>query len=218
MTGRAAAALGIWRARNVRTSGDRAFLVYMVLMVALVTVAPIARAVWLSVTSAEGIAVFASAAAPGVTVLVVAGLWAGTLLLGRDRGPALLPPFPTHVLATSDLPRSDTFRGPVLRAGALVVALTTLVAGLIGGSLASSGLADPIGTAMFAAVGALVGVVATAAWLAGQAFPRAAVPVALGVLALGRSPPPSRSCSRSPLGGGWGSRTPAAARRTPLSR
>ncbi|WP_159502482.1 hypothetical protein [Microbacterium sp. 18062] len=185
MTGRASAALGIWRARNVRTSGDRAFLVYMVLMVALVTVAPVARAVWLSVTSAEGIAVFASDAAPGVTVLVVAGLWAGALLLGRDRGPALLAPFPTHALATSDLPRSGTFSGPVLRAGALVTALTTLVAGLIGGSLMSSGLAAPLGAVMFTAAGALVGVVATVAWLAGQAFPRAAVPVALGVLALG---------------------------------
>lgn len=185
MTSRAAAAMRIWRARSVRTSGDRVFLVYLVIMVALVAVFPVARAVWLSATSAEGIAVFASGAAPGVTVLVVAVLWAGSLLLGRDRGPALLPPFPIHALATSDLPRSETFRGPVLRAGAVVTALTTLVAGLIGGSLMSSGLADPLGAGIFIAAGALVGVVATVVWLAGQAYPRAAVPIALGILALG---------------------------------
>lgn len=185
MNRRASVAIRIWRARNIRTSGDRAFLVYMVLMLVIVAVAPVVRAVWVSVTSAEGIAVLTSAAAPDVTVIVVAGLWAGALLLGRDRGPALLPPFPTHALATSDLPRSHTFRDPVLRATAFVVALTTLVAGLIAGSLAYSGSTDPFGVAMFVAVGTLAGIVTTIAWLAGQVFPRAAVPGALSVLALG---------------------------------
>lgn len=185
MTTRVSAAIRIWRRRNVHTSGDRAFLAYMIVMVSLVTVAPVARAVWLSVTSAEGLAMIASANAPAVTVLVVACLWASALLLGRDRGPALLPPFPTHALATSDLPRSATFRGSVVRAGALATALATLAAGLIGGSLASNGLADPLGAVMLLVAGALVGTVATVAWLAGQAFPRAAVPVALGVIALG---------------------------------
>ncbi|WP_022889876.1 hypothetical protein [Agromyces italicus] len=179
------AAIGIWRARNVRTVGDRWFLVYLVHMVALVTVAPLARAVWLSATSAEGLALLASPAAPEVTMLVVAGLWAGGLVLGRDRGPALHPPFLTHALAASDLPRSDTFRGPLLRAGVRVTATTTLVAGLVAGSLMSHGLADPFSAASFTAVGALVGVLATVTWLAGQAFPRAAVPVAVGVLGLG---------------------------------
>lgn len=185
MTSRATAALAIWRARNVRTTGDRAYVVYMVLMVALVTVTPVARAVWLSVTSAEGIDVLASPAAPGVTTLVVAGLWAGAMVLGRERGPALLPPLPTHAFATSDLSRSDTFRRPVLRAGAAVTALTTVIAGMIGVGLGSSGLVDPLGAGVFVAAGALVGVIATVAWLAGQVFPRAAVPIALGVLALG---------------------------------
>ncbi|MEF3403732.1 hypothetical protein [Agromyces sp. CCNWLW203] len=185
MSARLRAAIGIWRARDVRTAGDRGFLVYMVLMVALVTVAPLARAVWLSATSAEGVALFASPAAPGATMLVVSSMWTGALLLGRDRGPALRPPFPTHALAVSDLPRSSAFRGPVLRAGGLVTATTTLVAGLVAGSLAMSGLSEPLSVAVFAAVGAMVGVITTVAWLAGQAFPRAAVPVALGVLAVG---------------------------------
>lgn len=185
MTNRAAAALGVWRARNVRTGGDRAYLAYMVLMVALVTVAPVARAVWLSVSSAEGVAVFASPAAPSVTAAVVAGLWAGAVLLGRDRGPALLPPFPTHVLATSDVPRSVAFRGSVVRAGLLLTALTTTVAGLVGGSLAHNGLADVLGAVMFTAAGVLVGVVATVAWIFGQVFPRVAIPVGLSILALG---------------------------------
>lgn len=36
-------------------------------------------------------------------MLVVAGLWAGALLLGRDRGPALLPPGAALVNATATL-------------------------------------------------------------------------------------------------------------------
>lgn len=175
----------MWRARNVRTVGDRGYLVYMVLMLVLVAVAPVARAVWLSATGTEGVALFTSAAAPGVTVFVVAGLWAGALLLGRDRGPALLPPFLTHALAASALPRSDAFLSPVIRAGALVTVLTSLVAGVVAGSLLSQGLADPLSAGIFTMVGAMVGIITTLAWLAGQAFPRAAVPVALGVLAAG---------------------------------
>ncbi|MGM7696963.1 hypothetical protein [Microbacterium sp. A84] len=185
MSIRSGAASGVWRARNPRTVGDRGYLAYMVLMVALVAVAPVARAVWLSATSMEGLALFMSPAAPGVTVLVVAGLWSGALVLGRDRGPALLPPFLTHALAASDLPRSDTFRGPVLRAGALVTVLITIVAGLVAGSLMSQGLADLFSAVTFTLVGAMVGVITTVAWLAGQVFPRAAAPGALGVIVLG---------------------------------
>lgn len=185
MTHRASGAIRLWRARNVRTSGDGAYAVYIALMVALVTVAPVARAAWLSVTGAEGIDALTAAAAPAVTVLVTAGLWAGALLLGRDRGPALRPPFPTHALATSDLTRSDAFREPVLRAGALVTALTTTTAGVIGAGLMYRGIVDPLDAGRFVAVGALVGALAAVAWLAGQVFPRAATPLAFGILVLG---------------------------------
>jgi len=175
----------VWRARNVRTSGDRGYLTYMVVMVGLVAVAPVARAVWLSAASADGVALLGSAAAPGVTVLVVATLWAGALLIGRERGPALLPPFLTHALATSDMARSDAFRGPVLRAGALVTAATTLFAVLVAGSLMSHGLVDLLSVVTFTVIGTMTGVITTVAWLAGQSFPRAAVPVALGLIGLG---------------------------------
>lgn len=185
MSGRTSAAIRIWRARSVRTSGDRAYVAYLALMVAMVAVAPFARAVWLSVTSTESIAVFASPAAPGMTALVVAALWAGAVLVGRDRGPALRSPLPTYALATSDLPRSDAFRGPVQHAGATLTAVTAVLAALVAVGANGSGAVGPLGVAMFAAVGALIGMIATVAWLAGQALPRAAVPIALGTLALG---------------------------------
>ena len=185
MTDRASGAIRVWRARTARTSGDGAYAVYIALMVALVAVAPVARAVWLSLTGADGLRALTSAAAPEATILLTSALWAGALLLGRDRGPALRPPFPTYALATSDLARSDAFRGPVLRAGALVTVLTATIAGSIGAGLVHRGVVDPLDAGAFVAAGALVGVLATVAWLAGQAFPRAAMLLAVGVLALG---------------------------------
>ncbi|MFT4135310.1 hypothetical protein [Microbacterium sp.] len=185
MNGRARAAFQLWRARNARTAGGRAYVVYAVVMVMLVIVAPLARAIWVSATSPAGIALLTSPIAPRATGFVVATLWAGALLLGRDRGPALLPPLLTHALATSELPRSGAFGPPVLRAGLLVTAITALVATVIGGGLAHHGATDLLGMAVFVAAGALVGVVTTIAWLAGQSLPRAAVPLALSLFGLG---------------------------------
>ncbi|TQO19888.1 hypothetical protein FB472_1488 [Rhodoglobus vestalii] len=185
MSSRSQAAISIWRARNIRTTGDRAFAIYTVLMLALVAVIPIGRAVWLSATSPTGLSLLADAAAPRIASLIVAALWAGALLLGRDRGPAVLPPFVTHALATSDLPRFNTFGAALLRSGMIVVTGCMIVAGLISTSLASNGLAGAQAVANFIAVGTLVGVITTVAWLVGQVFPRAAVVGALGILALG---------------------------------
>ncbi|MEN2741068.1 hypothetical protein ABCS02_25070 [Microbacterium sp. X-17] len=154
-------------------------------MVLIVAVMPMARAIWLSAASPAGVAFLASSAAPGVTALLVSALWAGALLLGRERGPVVRAPFLTHALAVSDQPRSATFRGPLLRAGAQVTGATMIIAALVAGSLVNGGLADPFEAALFVVAGGLTGIVATVAWLAGQALPRAALPIALGLLVLG---------------------------------
>ncbi|MEV7692219.1 hypothetical protein AB0N73_02690 [Microbacterium sp. NPDC089189] len=185
MSTRSRAVVRMWRARTGRSAGDRAYLAYLMLMVVIVAIAPAVRAVWVSATSAAGIAVLAAPAAPAVAAGVVAVLWACALLVGRDRGPALFAPFVTHMLATSDRPRVEAFGAPVRRAGAQVAALTTLAAGVVGASLAAAGAADPLGIALFVAAGALVGIIATVLWLAGQAFPRAAAPAALAIMLLG---------------------------------
>lgn len=184
MSSRSRAAIDIWDARKVRTTGDRAFALYTVLMLGLIAVIPVGRAVWLSAASPAGLALFTNVAAPGVTSLVVAALWAGALIFGRGRGPAVLPPFLTHTLSASDLSRSDTFRAPLLRSGAIVTAVCTVTAGLIGTSLASNGLAEPVGVAIFTAAGGLVGVTATVAWLTGQVFPRVGIAIGVGILTL----------------------------------
>lgn len=184
MSPRPRSAVAIWRARSTTTTGDRLYLGYLLVAVAGVVVAPLARALWQGLTGAEGIAALTASTAPASAGLIVAAVWAAALLLGRERGPALLPPFLLHALATSDLPYRVVFRGPLLRCGALVVAICTGAAGLTGASLAHRGFASAEQAVVFTIVGALVGVVASAAWLAGQTHPRVALPVAIGVVAL----------------------------------
>ncbi|MCR2792805.1 hypothetical protein NQ156_06985 [Microbacterium sp. zg.Y625] len=185
MSLRSRAAVRVWRTRNARMVGDRGYLAYLVVMVTLVVAAPLARAVWLSVATADGVALLASRDAPDVTGVGVAALWAGALLLGGRRGPVLRAPFLTYALATSDLRRSDAFRGPLLRAGAVATSSTTVIAGVVGSSLLAHDLADPLAVLGFTAAGVMVGVISTVAWLTGQVFPRVAIPVALGIMALG---------------------------------
>ncbi|MGV8881965.1 MAG: hypothetical protein ACOH19_07405 [Rhodoglobus sp.] len=185
MSRRSRAALSLWRARTAGTTIDRAFALYLLLMLALVTMIPVGRAVWLSAASSEGFALLSDAAAPGVASLVVAALWAGALLLGTTRGPVVLPPLLTHALAVSDLPRFDAFRSPLLRSGVIVTIVCAVAAAVIATSLASHGLADMAGVARFIVVGAIVGVTSTVLWLVGQVFPRASVGGALGIVTIG---------------------------------
>ena len=183
MSSRSHSAVALWNARHPRSSGDRAFAIYAVVMVALVAIAPIGRAIWLSAGSREGLALLSNGAAPTVTSAAVALMWACALVVGRDRGPAVRAPFVAYALALSDLSRFETFRGPLLRSGGIVVAVSALAAGFVGSILASRGLSDPGSVARFTAVGALVGVITTVAWLVGQAVPRAAVAGALTIVA-----------------------------------
>lgn len=183
MSSQLGAALAIWRRRNQTTGVERANDIYMLILVALVAVASTGSGLWVSATSPEGTELLASPAAPMATTLGVAALWSGALLVGHDRGPALLPVFPLYVLAASDLKRSVVFRASVLRSGVILTAVTSAVTVLIGASLASKGLAGPSSIFSFGVAGALVGVVATVAWLVGQALPRTSVVIALGILA-----------------------------------
>ncbi|UNK69297.1 DUF6297 family protein [Microbacterium sp. H1-D42] len=179
------AALKVWRARSTRSVADRGYVVYLGLLVTLVTVVPVARMVWLSASGVDGSALLGSASAPGVATLMSAALWAGALLVGRDRGPAVLPPFLTHALAASSVPRADAFLGPLLRGGVLVTAISTAITAVVSLSLAANGVVDAFGVTGFIVTGAMVGVITTVAWLSGQAVPSAAIPAAIGIVLLG---------------------------------
>lgn len=185
MTSRVSAPVRIWRTRHARSRGDSIYLAYMTLMVALVAIVPLVRAVSVGITSAEAVALLTAPTAQNVTTLATAGIWAFSLLLGRVRGPALRPPFLTHALASSKLPRAVSFRGPLLTSGATAVALTTMVGGLISASLVSATRSTPSDALIFVLASTCVGIISTIAWLVGQAMPRTAAVLAPTVFALG---------------------------------
>ncbi|WP_447653217.1 hypothetical protein [Microbacterium sufflavum] len=185
MSTRVTAAVRVWRSRSARTRADHAYAAYLGLLVALVAVVPLVRAAWLGLTGPQATLALTSGEAPGATVAIVAGLWGGALLGGPKRGPALRAPFLTHALASAELARADVFRGPVLRAGVVVATLTTASAAMVGLAVAASHGTGMLDVTVFVVAGALVGVIATILWLIGQVFPRAALPGAAAVVALG---------------------------------
>ncbi|GGA59704.1 hypothetical protein GCM10011490_07240 [Pseudoclavibacter endophyticus] len=148
---------------------ERAFRVYAVAMVCAVAVVPLARAVWLSLAGAGGLHL-AAAATPATVVIAIACLWSGALIAGGMRGPALLRPFPTWVRASSDRSRVRDFGPATLRGGAVVTAATTVTAAAIATAFISNGLAAPLAAVPIAGAGALIGVLASVAWLAGQSL------------------------------------------------
>lgn len=181
---RLSAARRIWRARRERIGGDTAYALYASLLVAATVIAPVVRALWVAASSPSGLAALASADASAAVSTGVAALWAGALLVGAKRGPALLPPFPLHALASSGIRRSLALRRPMLRSAAAVAAACALGAVLLGAVRSAHGQAGLWCTAPFIAASVAVGVVTVVLWLIGQVFPRAAGPLAPALLAL----------------------------------
>lgn len=160
----------IWRSQRSRTTGDRAFAVYAILMVGLVTVAPLGRAIWLAMTDA---AIVAAATAPGMPLAVgvaASSIWIAALLAGRSHGTFVLPPFLAHALTRSAIPRRDALARPVIGVVLGSASVGALLAGALGVATVAGG-ASVIAAAAFVAVGAGVGVVAALLSLAAQAVP-----------------------------------------------
>ena len=84
------AARAIWSTRTAQARPGRGYAIYLAAMVVVVAVFPVARAIWLALASPGALLVLSSPAAPSVTAAIVASVWGVAMLLGRDRGPAVL--------------------------------------------------------------------------------------------------------------------------------
>lgn len=181
---RLSSARTIWRARRERTCGDNAYALYAFMLVATIAFVPIVRALWIVANSPSGLAVLMSANASGAVSFLVATLWVGGLLVGRMRGPALLPPFLLHALTGSGIRRSAALRGSVIRSAAVITAVCVAGALFVSMILFSHGQMQFGGLVTFVAAATGTGVVTTVMWLIGQVFPRFAFPLALIALVL----------------------------------
>lgn len=167
-------ALAVWSAREPRTLGDAAYTFYVLVLAFGILGGPALRAVWLAATGASGRELLADPAIPALWAGLTGLAWAAALLLGRERGPALRPPFLAATLASSEISRLRAFGGPVARATAWLVALGAGVAGAPGAALVDHGAATGGDVARLAGAGALAGLVTAGAWLAGQVLRPAA--------------------------------------------
>lgn len=177
MSARLNAALAIWQARRPRGGGQSLYTAYVIVIVLFVAISPVVRLAWLGLISDDG-ARFGSVWGSVSTTVLIAAAWSAALVIGRHRGPALFPPFPLYALATSPLRRSIIFRRKVWLSGLLLAVVGAAVAALVGGSLLARGVVTPLEWAGLVLAGAAVGLITTIAWLAGQACPRAAPPLA----------------------------------------
>ncbi|WP_068401865.1 hypothetical protein [Kribbia dieselivorans] len=168
---RLAAARGIWRGRHTRTIGDEAYTVYAAVLLGLVVVAPGLRAVWIVAAGPRGVSMLTSDGASCAVAWCAAALWAGGLLLGRIRGPALLPPFPLHALTSSDITRAVTLRRPLIRSTTVIVAALTGGALLIGAALVTRSGVQLVDATAFVVAALATGIVTALTWLTGQGFP-----------------------------------------------
>ncbi|MDD0857291.1 hypothetical protein NHF46_04835 [Arthrobacter alpinus] len=100
---------------------------------------------------------------------VVGGcILAGLAAMGAVRGPALLSPFFTAVLAGNDLPRSRTLRRPFIQSAALLTGMLMGIALLASIVLVASGTATAWNGMTFVAAAGCFGVLGSVAWLSGH--------------------------------------------------
>lgn len=184
MTSRLGTATGIWHGRQARDAGDRAYLAYSLVLLALVVVTPIVRAVWLQITTTKSAAALVSPSAGVVAGTIVFAIWAAALTIGQSRGPAVAAPFLVHVLVDSDLRRRTVFRSRIVVALLVATVVGGGVAVFVGLALESLGLTGSAAVLDFTVRGALVGVVAAVLWLVGQSVPRVAGMLTVVVLVL----------------------------------
>ncbi len=158
----------LWRAPRARTVADRAYLVYMGILLALVTIAPLARGMWMLVTDPVVTAWLLPEVASAEAALIIAAVWVAALVTGRFRGPVVFAPFLAFAFSASPLPRRHAYARPFWRSAITTTLIGTLVAALVSAAWAAQGAATLMGLAGLIVAGAACGMIAAVLWLFGQ--------------------------------------------------
>lgn len=158
----------LWRAPRARTVADRAYLVYMGILLALVTIAPLARGMWMLVTDPVVTAWLLPEVASAEAALIIAAVWVAALVTGRFRGPVVFAPFLAFAFSASPIPRRHAYARPFWRAAITMTLIGTLVAALVSAAWAAQGAATLMGLAGLIVAGAACGMIAAVLWLFGQ--------------------------------------------------
>lgn len=183
---RSAAARDLRRTRGDRpASGDRALTIYAGVLALLIAGAPLVRAVVLALSDPAVAPLLVSTEARSAVGLVLGLAAGGLLLLGGMRGPALRSAFASATLASSDVPRRRSLRGPWVTWLVVLACTLALLAAVSAGGLWAFGAVTATSWTTIVLAAALYGIVAAGCWLLGQRMPpTATAAVGSGVLAL----------------------------------
>ncbi|WP_193104778.1 hypothetical protein [Brachybacterium sp. FME24] len=189
MNGSLDAVREVWAQRSeARTRGDLLYLVYVVVLSALIFGIPALQTAGSALARPDVLPVLLMERAPQVSAAIACAGGAVLVLLGAVRGPALLSPFFTATLAASGIRRRAVLWRPFARALLVPVLGMVIPAVLVSVTLATVGHASTGGVVGFALAAAGAGLLLGAAWLAGQllgAVARRTLVAVLAALALG---------------------------------
>ncbi|WP_010206222.1 hypothetical protein [Salinibacterium sp. PAMC 21357] len=176
------------RDRQAQSESDLTYVIYVSVMLLLIVGVPIIRTAVLGLATPDVLALVAGPAAPAVLAAITGLLFAALVVLGRTRGPALMDPFRSVVVASNHLPRRHTLRRPFLVSASQLVVALAAVALILASALAVAGAATALSVIAFVAATVLIGIFASIAWLLGQSVSTQAsqrVAAVLAVVSLG---------------------------------
>ncbi|MEV8254813.1 hypothetical protein AB0O95_12710 [Rhodoglobus sp. NPDC076762] len=158
------------RDRQAQSESDLNYTIYAVVLVLLIVGVPVIRMAVLGLASPPVVSLLENAASPAVLAAATGLLISALLVLGRMRGPALMDPFRSAVVAGNHLPRRHTLRRPFIISAAQLVGLLVVVALVLSSALVVAGTTTALAVVTFVAATVLVGILAAIAWLAGQSL------------------------------------------------
>ncbi|MBH0099496.1 hypothetical protein I6E68_10140 [Salinibacterium sp. NSLL150] len=176
------------RDRQAQSESELTYVIYMSVLLLLIVGVPIIRMAVLGLATPDVMALVASPTAPAVLSAITGLLFAGLVVVGRARGPAVMDLFRSNVVASNHLPRRHTLRRPFLISASQLVVALTAVALVLASALAVAGAATALSVIAFVAATVLIGILASIAWLLGQSVSTPTsqqVAAALAVASLG---------------------------------
>ncbi|GAA5229998.1 hypothetical protein [Arthrobacter cryoconiti] len=151
-----------------RTRGDITYAVYVGFLALLTVAAPWCWGIGLTLAQPSLLSILTDPNADHMVGVVCGLVLAGLAASGAVRGPALLSPFFTAVLAGNDLPRSRTLRRPFIQSAALLTGILMGVALLASTVPVTTGIASAWNGMAFVAAAGCFGVLGSVTWLSGQ--------------------------------------------------
>lgn len=147
---------------------DRLYCGYLVVLLSAVMLGPVLWSGLLVLEQPPVLSALQTPAAPALALVAAALLALVALAAGRVRGPVVLTPFRTSLVAGGPRPRRASLRSPYWRATAIPVAALGTVAALPVLALARSGFLPYWAVPAAVLGGALLGLVVSVCWLVGQ--------------------------------------------------